>query len=180
VTAHIKIEVEGTGTEVRAALEELLGSVTTVVAEDLEPVLPITVIDEVSMTPVKKRETRVMPTVFCAYCDKQLTDKQIKSGAKYCSPACGGAAASKARKKAKEPETLSEKVKYLTGRTCLHCGKDLEEGQKKFCSRLHANRYNLNLRRGVKTSKKIKVKGDPNNLVLVAGEGALKGSALTS
>ena len=159
MTAHIKIEIEGTPKEVEEALEVLHPQNVSVLVEGVKvddfKMGPLPVIEDWSgapevIVPAEKLDEAEAP--HCKYCGKLLNAQQIKAKGKYCSLKCANLG--KPRKAPdphqREPKKLSEKVKALTGRSCLECGKDLTKDQKKFCSKLHSNRYHLRERQAAR------------------------------
>ena len=152
MSAIIRLDIEGTAEEIMAAFKTFVGEPVPaeVFTVDLE-----------------------YPGPRCAWCQTLLTQKQIDNKRTYCSGACAGAAASTGRAKKKraieaQPAILGKALK------CLECNKPLTKSQKKFCSKAHSNRYHMRERQ----LANVKVTHKP--ITVVAGQGIIKGSALTS
>ena len=166
MSAIIRMDIEGTAEEIMAAFKTFVGEPEEIQVLNLDT--------------VPREETDYVPELEypgprCAWCQTLLTQKQIDNKRTYCSQGCAGAAASTGRAKKKraieaQPAILGKTLK------CLECNKPLTKKQKKFCSRACSNRYH-HLARAMAN---VKVTHKPNKpITVVAGQGIIKGSALT-
>ena len=174
--AKIKLEIEGTAWEIMEAFNAFVapGKTIQIVAEPGHDVEAATT--KLDILPDEEAVILELdyPWPRCPQCSMPLTQKQIERGSKYCSHKCGAIASNEKRKATRKANALKKKVEALTGRTCMECGKELIKQQKKFCSRGCSNRFHNKRRNGVTVTK-----WKPS-ISVVAGQGVLKGSALTT
>ena len=152
MSATIKLEIEGTAEEIMAAFKTFVGEPgpAEVFTVDLE-----------------------YPGPRCAWCQTLLTQKQIEQGNKYCCRSCSFKGTNEARQTTRKANREKKALRQPIQETnCLECGKPLTAGQKKFCSKLHSNRYHMRERQ----LANVKVTHKP--ITVVAGQGIIKGSAL--
>jgi predicted nucleic acid-binding Zn ribbon protein len=92
---------------------------------------------------VEKKECR---TKHCIVCGKKLEKQQTK----FCSHGCAASFNNRARKKKIGESTIDEKTRVSTSgqekvtRYCEHCGKELLDRQKRFCSSKCQRDYDYN------------------------------------
>ena len=170
MSAIIRLDIEGTAEEIMAAFKTFVGELGE----------PKVVAQPAVLGTVPREETDYVleleyPEPRCAWCQTLLTQKQIDSKATYCSTACGSRATVEKRLATIAKKKEKEALRKLIGPelNCLECNKPLTKGQKKFCSKTHSNRYHMRERQ----LANVKVTHKP--ITVVAGQGIIKGSALT-
>jgi len=164
MSATIKLEIEGTAEEIMAAFKTFVGEPEEIQVLNLGTV-PTEETDYVSELEY--------PGPCCAWCQTLLTQKQIEQGNKYCCRSCSFKGTNEARQTTRKANREKKALRQPIQETnCLECGKPLTAGQKKFCSKLHSNRYHMRERQ----LANVKVTHKP--ITVVAGQGIIKGSAL--
>jgi ribosome-associated translation inhibitor RaiA len=167
MSATIKLEIEGTAEEIVEAFKTFVQQKEEVFTGDIDKHI------------ARDAIVNAYTDRFCKFCKKELTAKQVASKSTYCSPTCGSRATIEKRLAtiAAKKEKAAPKKPVGPELICLKCGKQLAKGQKKFCSKLHANQYNMQKRLGVKITKRKGPRVDKwkPSVAVVAGQGVIKG-----
>jgi len=181
MSAIIKLEIEGTAEEIMAAFKTFVGKgKAEVFTVDVDKFMAQPAI----LDTVPREETDYVPELEypgprCEWCQTLLTQKQIDQGNKYCCRSCAFKGTNKVRQETRRANRKEKKValgKLIRELKCLECNKPLTKGQKKFCSKLHSNRYHMRERKLSKLTATHAPVRKP--ITIVAGQGIIKGTAL--